>query len=126
MKVTVVKIGGNIVDNPAALELFLKNFQRLEGPKVLIHGGGAIASQLSKKLGLEVKMHNGRRITDLETLKLVTMVYAGLINKQIVAALQSLGCNALGLCGADGDTFPAKMRQSADIDWGYVGDVNPD
>ena len=126
MKVTVVKIGGNIVDNPAALELFLKNFQRLEGPKVLIHGGGAIASQLSKKLGLEVKMHNGRRITDLETLKLVTMVYAGLINKQIVAALQSLGCNALGLCGADGDTVPAKMRQSADIDWGYVGDVNPD
>lgn len=125
MKVTVVKIGGNVVDNPAALDLFLRNFQRLEGPKVLIHGGGAIASQLSKKLGLEVKMHNGRRITDLETLKLVTMVYAGLINKQIVAALQKFGCNALGLCGADGDTVPASKRSSKEIDWGFVGDVNP-
>ena len=96
MKVTVVKIGGNIVDNPAALELFLKNFQKLEGPKVLIHGGGAIASQLSKKLGLEVKMHNGRRITDLETLKLVTMVYAALSTSRLLQLCRVWAAMPLG------------------------------
>ena len=103
----------------------MNNLNKFEGPKVLIHGGGAIATQLSSKLGLEVKMHNGRRITDYETLKLVTMVYAGLINKQIVASLQKIGCNALGLCGADGDSVPATRRPANPIDWGYVGDVDP-
>lgn len=123
--VKIVKIGGNIVDKPEALQNFLNNFHKLEGPKVLIHGGGAIASQLSKELGIEVKMHNGRRITDYETLKLVTMVYAGLINKQIVASLQKIGCNAVGLSGADGDSVPATKRAANPIDWGYVGDVEP-
>ena len=123
--VTIVKIGGNIVDKPDALQYFLNNFQKYEGPKVLIHGGGAIATQLSKDLGIEVKMHKGRRITDEATLKLVTMVYAGLINKQIVASLQKIGCNALGLCGADGDCVPATKRKASSIDWGFVGDVDP-
>lgn len=123
--VTIVKIGGNIVDKPDALQYFLNNFQKYEGPKVLIHGGGAIATQLSKELGIEVKMHKGRRITDEATLKLVTMVYAGLINKQIVASLQKIGCNALGLCGADGDCVPATKRKASSIDWGFVGDVDP-
>lgn len=126
MNVKIVKIGGNIVDKPEALEQFLNDFHKLEGPKVLIHGGGAIASKLSKDLGLEVKMHNGRRITDLETLKLVTMVYAGLINKQIVAALQKIGCMATGLSGADGNSVPATKRAANPIDWGYVGDVEPE
>ena len=123
--VKIVKIGGNIVDNPQALERFLSNFHQIEGPKVLIHGGGKIASQLSKDLGIEVKMHNGRRITDFETLKLVTMVYAGLINKQIVAALQQIGCKAVGLSGADGNSVPAIKRAANPIDWGFVGDVDP-
>ena len=123
--VTIIKIGGNIVDKPEALQYFLNNLQKYEGPKVLIHGGGAIATQLSKDLGIEVKMHNGRRITDEATLKLVTTVYAGLINKQIVASLQKIGCNALGLSGADGDSVPATKRVTTTIDWGYVGDVDP-
>lgn len=122
---TLIKIGGNIVDKPEALQNFLNNFNQIEGPKVLIHGGGAIATELSPKLGIEVKMHNGRRITDYETLKLVAMVYAGLINKQIVASLQKIGCNALGLSGADGDCVPATKRAVNPIDWGYVGDVEP-
>lgn len=122
---TIIKIGGNIVDQPEALQNFLNKFNRIEDPKILIHGGGAIATELSPKLGIEVKMHNGRRITDYETLKLVTMVYAGLINKQIVASLQKIGCNALGLSGADGDCVPAAKRAVNPIDWGYVGDVEP-
>ena len=124
--VKIVKIGGNIVDKPEALQNFLENFHKLEGPKILIHGGGAIASKLSKDLGIEVKMHNGRRITDIETLKLVTMVYAGLINKQIVAALQLIGCMAVGLSGAAGNSVPATKRAPNPIDWGFVGDVEPE
>lgn len=123
--VTIIKIGGNIVDKPEKLQYFLNNLNKFEGPKVLVHGGGAIATQLSSQLGIEVKMHNGRRITDYETLKLVTMVYAGLINKQIVASLQKIGCNALGLSGADGDVVPATKRPANPFDWGYVGDVDP-
>lgn len=122
---TIVKVGGNIVDNKEKLENFLINFSKIEGPKVLIHGGGAIASELSPKLGIQVKMHNGRRITDYETLKLVTMVYAGLINKEIVAYLQKIGSNAIGLSGADGNSVPATKRANNPIDWGYVGDVDP-
>lgn len=124
-KLQIIKIGGNIVDKPEALENFLNDFYKIEGPKVLIHGGGAIATELSNKLGLEVKMHNGRRVTDYQTLKLVTMVYAGLINKQIVAKLQKIGCNAVGLSGADGDSVPATKRAPNPIDWGFVGDVDP-
>ncbi|MEG2849280.1 MAG: acetylglutamate kinase [Bacteroidales bacterium] len=122
---TIIKIGGNIVDKPEALQNFLNNFHKIEGPKILVHGGGAIATELSPKLGIEVKIHDGRRITDYETLKLVTMVYAGLINKQIIASLQKIGCNSIGLSGADGDSVPATKRSSNVIDWGYVGDVEP-
>ena len=121
----VVKIGGNVVDNPAKLDAFLRDFASLEGPKVLVHGGGKIATTISKALGIETLMINGRRVTDAETLKVVTMVYAGLINKQIVASLQKIGCNALGLCGADGDCVPATKRKASSIDWGFVGDVDP-
>ncbi len=122
---SIIKIGGNIVDKPEALQTFLNNLNKYPGPKILIHGGGAIATEMSKKLGIQVQMHNGRRITDYETLKLVTMVYAGLINKQIVASLQKIGCNAVGLSGADGDCVPATRRAPNPIDWGYVGDVDP-
>ncbi len=124
-QLTIIKIGGNIVDQAEKLEEFLKNFNKIDGPKILIHGGGAIASELSNKLGINVRMEQGRRITDKDTLKLVVMVYAGLINKQIVASLQKIGTNALGLSGADGDCIPAVKRNNRDIDWGYVGDVNP-
>lgn len=124
-ELTIVKIGGNIVDKPDALEYFLKDFHRLQGPKILIHGGGILATDLSAKLNIETKMVNGRRVTDLETLKLVTMVYAGWINKSIVAALQKIGCNSVGLSGADGDTVPAVKRSPEPIDFGFVGDVNP-
>lgn len=124
-ELTVIKIGGNIVDMPSALEVFLKDFSNYPNPKILIHGGGALASDLSAKMGIEVKMQNGRRITDLDTLKLVTMVYAGWINKSIVAMLQKFGCNAIGVSGADGDLVPATRRSPEPIDFGYVGDVNP-
>lgn len=124
-ELTVIKIGGNIADQPAALEAFLKDFSKYPAPKILIHGGGVMASEFSGKIGLEVKMQNGRRVTDLDTLKLVTMVYAGWINKSIVAILQKLGCNAIGLSGADGDLVPATRRSPEPVDFGYVGDVNP-
>ena len=102
-ELTVIKIGGNIVDKPEALELFLNEFHKTPGPKILVHGGGVLASEMSQKLGIVPNLLNGRRITDYETLKIVTMVYAGWINKSIVAALQRIGCNSIGLSGADGD-----------------------
>ena len=130
-KITIIKIGGNVIDKPEALAEFIKNFAKIEGPKVLIHGGGKIASEMSEKIGLEVQMHKGRRITDHDTLDVVTMVYAGLINKNIVASLQAANCNAIGMSGADGNTIPAKKRPATLdpideklIDWGYVGDVS--
>ncbi len=118
----VVKIGGNIVDNPEALGRFLHHFARLDGLKLLIHGGGKVATTLSKELGVETKMVEGRRVTDYETLRIVTMVYGGLINKTIVAGLQAEGCNALGLCGADGSLVQARRRDAAPVDYGFVGD----
>ena len=121
---TIVKIGGNVVDNQEALNRFLADFSKIETPKILIHGGGVIASEISAKLGIKTQMHNGRRITDLETLKVVSMVYAGWINKNIVANLQNVGCNAIGLSGADGDCVPAVKRAPEPIDFGYVGDVD--
>lgn len=123
--VTIIKIGGNIVDRPDALQNFLNIFNNFDGPKILVHGGGVMATELSKSMGIEVKMYKGRRITDEATLKIVTMLYAGLINKQIVASLQKIGCNAIGLSGADGDSVPAIKRAPNPIDWGYVGDVTP-
>ena len=124
-QLSVVKIGGNIVDNPDALESFLDDFHQLEGQKVLVHGGGVMASKMAEQLGIETKMIRGRRVTDEDTLRLVTMVYAGWINKSIVVSLQKRGCNAIGLSGADGNTIPSARRSPDPIDFGYVGDPDP-
>ena len=123
--ITIVKIGGNVIDNAAALSRFLDDFARLEGPKVLVHGGGKLATRLSERLGIETRMVEGRRITDKETLDVVTMVYAGLTNKNIVAALAARGVKAVGLSGADTGVIPATRRSPEPIDFGYVGDINP-
>ena len=122
---SIVKIGGNIVDNPEALESFLNDFKKLEGNKLLVHGGGVMASKLAKQLGIETKMVNGRRITDEETIKVVTMVYSGWINKSIVASLQKIDCNAIGLSGADANCIPSIRRSPVPIDFGFVGDPDP-
>ena len=119
----IIKIGGNIIDNDAALASFLEAFAAIESPKLLIHGGGKLATQLANQLGLEVKMIDGRRITDQATLDLITMVYAGKINKNIVAQLQSKNCNAIGFSGADGNTIRSKKRPVTTTDFGFVGDV---
>ncbi len=124
-KIKVVKIGGNIVDNPESLASFLADFQQIEGKKILVHGGGVMASKIAMDLGVKTTMIEGRRVTDGETLKLVTMVYAGWINKSIVALLQKNGCNAIGLSGADANTVPAIKRSPCPVDYGYVGDTNP-
>ena len=122
----VIKIGGNVVDNPAKLEKFLTDFAALEGPKILVHGGGKIATTVSKALGIETRMIDGRRVTDEETLRVVTMVYAGLVNKTIVTGLQRRGCNAIGLSGADGQFIVSEKRTSVPVDFGYVGDPIPE
>ena len=120
----IVKIGGNVIDNSEALYNFLKDFTALPGYKILVHGGGKVATQLSETLGVEAKLVDGRRITDIETLRIVTMVYAGLINKNIVAQLQRFGTNAIGLTGADGDFIRTKKRPVKTIDYGFVGDID--
>jgi acetylglutamate kinase len=117
----IVKIGGNIVDNPAKLQNFIADFASLPGDKILIHGGGKIATAISAALGIETTMIDGRRVTDTRTLEVVTMVYNG-INKQIVSALQGEGCNAIGLCGADGRLIVSQRRSPKPIDYGFVGD----
>ena len=122
---TIYKIGGNVINDLEELKSFLRHFSTLPGKKILVHGGGKEASQLSEKVGLQPKMIEGRRVTDRETLDMVTMVYAGLINKRIVSLLQEFGCDAVGLSGADGNVIPASKRQSSPIDYGYVGDINP-
>lgn len=119
----VVKIGGNIIDNDVELTSFLKDFSTLEGPKILVHGGGKLATELSNKMNVPVKMIDGRRVTDAETLEIIMMVYAGKINKNIVAKLQSFGCNSVGFSGADGNTIIAKKRPVSTVDYGFVGDV---
>jgi acetylglutamate kinase len=120
----IVKVGSNIIDDEAKLTSFLSSFASIEEKKILVHGGGKLATQLAKKLGVEQQLIDGRRITDAETLKIVTMVYAGYINKNIVAELQANHCNALGLCGADGDIILAHKRKHPVIDYGFVGDVD--
>ncbi|MFT7033370.1 MAG: acetylglutamate kinase [Cyclobacteriaceae bacterium] len=124
--IQIIKIGGNIIDNPEALAKFLRNFAKVDGLKVLVHGGGKIASEISAKLGIPINMVNGRRVTDEATIKIVTGVYAGQINKNIVADLQALNCNALGLTGADMNIIPAHKRVNAEIDYGFVGDFDTD
>jgi acetylglutamate kinase len=122
-KVNIIKVGGKIVEDPAALEQFLQDFAKISGHKLLVHGGGTLATELAEKLGIENKMTEGRRITDAETLKIVTMVYGGLINKNIVARLQAKNINALGLTGADLNLIRSGKRPVKEIDYGYVGDV---
>jgi acetylglutamate kinase len=123
-KLYVIKIGGNIIDDPAKLTSFLKTFATIKERKILVHGGGKIATQIGEKLGVESKYLNGRRITDDHTIDLVTMVYGGLINKKIVAQLQSMQCNAIGLTGADANLIPASKRKVEGVDFGWVGDIN--
>jgi acetylglutamate kinase len=125
MKLFVVKIGGNVLDNPANLESFLKDFASIREPRILVHGGGKIASSVGDRLGITSRYVAGRRITDRETLDLVTMVYGGLVNKRLVAHLQAMGCNAFGVTGADGDLLRAVKRSVKDIDYGFVGDITP-
>ena len=129
--IKIIKIGGNVVDNPALLRRFVKDFASMPGMKILVHGGGVMASQMQKAMGMVPQMVEGRRVTDEETLKVVTMVYAGWCNKNIVALLQGEGCNAIGLCGADGNVIKARKRApilveslGQEVDYGYVGDVN--
>jgi acetylglutamate kinase len=121
---TVIKIGGNIIDDEKKLSKFLSDFASVEGNKILVHGGGKLATQLATKLGIEQQLIDGRRVTDAETLRVVTMVYGGYINKKIVAELQSMNCNAIGLSGADGNAIQAHKRDHPQIDYGFVGDVD--
>lgn len=120
---TIIKVGGNVVEEEASLKSLLKDFSRVAGNKILVHGGGKTATILSEKLGIETKKVEGRRITDADTLQVVTMVYAGLVNKNIVAGLQALGNNAIGLTGADLDLVRAAKRPVGEIDYGFVGDI---
>jgi acetylglutamate kinase len=121
----VIKTGGNVIDNDSNLQSFLKDFASIEEKKILVHGGGKIATAIGEKLGIESNYIDGRRITNDATIDLVTMVYAGLVNKKIVAALQSFQCNAIGLTGADANVLPAKKRPVKSIDYGWVGDIKP-
>lgn len=129
MELTVVKVGGKVVEQEASLSSLLDDFAALPGAKALVHGGGRSATRLSERLGVEARMIEGRRVTDAETLRIVTMVYAGLVNKTIVAGLQSRGVNALGLTGADMGVVrsdrraPRQMTDGRVVDFGFVGDV---
>lgn len=120
----ILKIGGNIINDEAALGSFLKDFSALEGPKLLVHGGGKRATEIAEAMGLKPKMIAGRRVTDETTLEVVTMVYAGLLNKKITAQLQKINCNALGLSGVDANCILAHKRIVADVDYGFAGDVD--
>ena len=122
-KLTVIKVGGKIVEEEATLNRLLDDFATIEGHKVLVHGGGRSATKIAAQLGIESKMVNGRRITDSETLKVVTMVYGGLVNKNVVAGLQARGVNALGLTGADMNVMRSVKRPVKEVDYGFVGDV---
>ncbi len=122
-KLNIIKIGGNVIDNTALFDQFLIDFKNINDSKILVHGGGKIATTLADKMGIETKMIDGRRITDKATIDLVTMVYGGLINKNIVAKLNAKGSNAIGLSGADGSSVLAEKRPANPIDFGYVGDI---
>ncbi|KOS05478.1 acetylglutamate kinase [Flavobacterium akiainvivens] len=122
-QLTVVKIGGNVIDNPDALKAFLADFALVEGYKILVHGGGKIATKTAEGLGITAVFHEGRRITDKPMLDVAVMTYAGLINKDITAQLQSLGNNAIGFTGADGNLILSEKRKNAAVDFGFVGDV---
>jgi acetylglutamate kinase len=119
----IIKIGGNILDDEAALHRFLDDFARIPAPKILLHGGGKKATALAAQLGIPTQMVQGRRVTDAATLDIAVMVYAGLINKNLVAQLQARSCRALGLCGADAGCIRAVKRPLKDVDFGFVGDI---
>ncbi len=119
----IIKIGGQVIDQPAALALFLQDFANIPGKKILVHGGGKLATTVAEAMGIRQQMIDGRRITDAETLKVVTMVYAGYINKNLVAALQGNGCNAIGLTGSDANGILAEKRIHPTVDFGFVGDI---
>ena len=121
---SILKIGGNVIEDKEELNRFLTLFANLNGPKILVHGGGKMATQIASRLGITSQMVGGRRITDGESLEVIVMVYGGLANKSIVAQLQAKGCNAIGLSGADGNTIQAHKRPVKDIDYGYAGDVD--
>jgi len=123
-KLRIVKIGGNVINDRKQLQSFLKDFSNMDSLKILVHGGGKRATELAASLGLQTKMIGGRRVTDEANLEIVTMVYAGLLNKNIVAMLQASNCNAIGLTGADANTITAHKRVVKDIDYGYAGDVD--
>ncbi len=123
MQLFILKIGGKLLDDEAQLSSALAAFSKINGPKILVHGGGKKGSEISRRLGIEPQMVDGRRITDAATLEVVTMVYAGLLNKTVVAKLQALGCDAIGLSGADGNAILSKKRGAGAIDYGFVGDV---
>ena len=123
-KISIIKIGGNIIDNEVNLTSFLNAYAAVEGKKILIHGGGKLATKMAADLNIPQQMVDGRRITDAATLKIVTMVYAGYINKNIVAALQSKNIQALGICGADANIIRAHKRINASTDYGFVGDID--
>ncbi len=123
-KLSIVKIGGNVIEDENALDIFLTAFSKLEGLKILVHGGGKLATQLATRLGIKSNLVDGRRITDKDTVDIITMVYAGLANKKIVAQLQSKNVNAIGLSGADGNSIQAHKRPVKDIDYGFVGDID--
>ena len=123
-KLTIIKVGGKIVEEEDSLRRLLRDFAAIEGHKVLVHGGGRSATQFATRLGIESQMVNGRRITDAAMLEVVTMVYGGLVNKHIVACLQAVGVNALGLTGADMNVIRSHKRPVKDVDYGFVGDVD--
>ncbi len=122
-RLTLIKVGGKVVENAESLEAFLDQFKKISGYKILVHGGGGTATQLADSLGIETKMVEGRRITNSAMLDVVTMVYGGLVNKKVVAGLQARNCNALGLTGADLSLVKAKKRAIQNIDYGFVGDI---
>jgi acetylglutamate kinase len=124
MSLYVIKIGGNIIDDTGKLASFLETFAGIKGRKILIHGGGKLATKMAEQMNIPQQMVDGRRITDAETLKIVTMVYAGYINKNIVAQLQANHCNAVGISGADGNAILAHKRINASIDYGFAGDID--
>ncbi|MEA5425185.1 acetylglutamate kinase [Arcicella lustrica] len=123
MKLTVVKIGGNVIDNPAFCKQFLRDFSDIPSPKILVHGGGKIATQVAEKLGIETVMVEGRRITDKAMLDVVIMVYGGLVNKSLVAQMQHFSDNAIGLTGADAGVILSQKRLVKTVDYGFVGDI---